>query len=92
MWEILTVLCSPRPLKLTATGRGKARLMSLSLRRRRSPKNSRSSRVTTNDASVRLYWKPTLGDKLQRLGQRSRPHLLAVELLVDQMLRTLKAA
>jgi hypothetical protein len=51
-------------------------------RRRRSDSSSRSSKP----ASVVLFHKPNLGDKLQRLAMLSPLSLAVVEWLVDLML------
>lgn len=55
------------------------------------PKHRRSvgSLRTSNGASVVLFRKRTLGDKLHRLAKVSPKHVLALELMVDLMLKHL---
>lgn len=47
---------------------------------------SNDSRLTTNDASLLYFHKPSLGDKLQAIAERSPQYLNVIELLADQIL------
>lgn len=58
-------------------------------KRRRSPTRSAKSSATSNAGSVVFFHKPNLGDKLQRLAVLSPVHVRALELLADQILRSL---
>lgn len=51
--------------------------------------NSTVSAKTTRAKSVLFFHKTTLGDKLHRLARISPSHLVAVEILVDTLLREL---
>jgi len=53
---------------------------------------SRTFSLTSNGESTGSWpiCQPTLGDKLQELARLSPRHLLAIELLVNQLLETLQ--
>lgn len=55
--------------------------------RRRSRTNSNGILPRSRNTSLRYFIKPTLGDKLQRLAQLSPKTVVAIEFLVDQLLR-----
>lgn len=63
-----------------------------SSRRRHTWSRSRNSVSTSNDVRWRFSRKQNLGDKLHHLARLSPAHVKIVEVLVDQMLRSLKAA
>jgi hypothetical protein len=52
--------------------------------------NGSSSSGSGNSAPLLLRW-PTLGDKLQWLAARHPAHVHAIERLVDQLIRVVKA-
>ena len=51
-----------------------------------SANDSDNSAANTTPRSLLLFKLPTLGDKLHRIARVSPSHLLAVELLVDQII------